>query len=389
MGHYGTFNYGSGVHYGDGQGAVVPAWTPLGGGNHLGKDWIITKDTVVAGVHYNIGHFEVVDGVVAIIKEYDGAAYGGFEVLCKSARVLGSISGSLSGHPGGPGGGGGGGAGSVSAGVGGLGGVAPVGPDGEAGQDGAVGASALGGEGGDGAAGTGAYGGNLGAGGASGGGDGGSATDGGYAVAGGQGDVSTDESLNMGSGGGGGGGGGGQNTVPSTITAGGGGAGGSSGGSGGAIVKIEAIGGIIVSGKIFSHGGFSVGGKDGKDAIQGGSCILGYPVGRKGGDGGAGGSPTDTDALPGVGGESLPIGADPGGDAGVGGDGAGGGILLKTAGPIGLVITGAVKTLGGMTEVGTGGTYKKFYAEGEDHTTGTEEAGRIYPNSSLTQGHLV
>ena len=53
MARYGGLKYG-GTAYG--VGAVdVGSWTLLAGGNHGGRDWVVSGDVMAAGVHYNVG----------------------------------------------------------------------------------------------------------------------------------------------------------------------------------------------------------------------------------------------------------------------------------------------------------------------------------------------
>jgi hypothetical protein len=44
------------------------AWTATGGGDHGGADWIISADTSVAGLHTNVGKFEVQAGQIASVQ---------------------------------------------------------------------------------------------------------------------------------------------------------------------------------------------------------------------------------------------------------------------------------------------------------------------------------
>ena len=80
MARYGDeVTYGTDHTYGEESvtGGVPPApWTPTGGGNHLGEDWVIDEDTAIAGVHFNIGRFAVLQGIQADIFPYDGADFG-------------------------------------------------------------------------------------------------------------------------------------------------------------------------------------------------------------------------------------------------------------------------------------------------------------------------
>ncbi len=370
-------NYGSGLHYGSCSGTEVTEseWSPLLGGNHFGQDWLIASDLVISGEHINVGNFYVAPGVVVNVQPYSGSAYGYSTVKCRSAEILGSLSGSFAGFTGGGGGGGGGGAGVSSGGSGGLGGDSRYGSDGTSGSAGATGTASLGGSGGAGASGHGTYAGAGGSPGVSGGSNGSSGTAGGYLAAEGQGDATTDTSLVRGSGGGGGGGGAGQNTVIGTITGGGGGSGGAAGGSGGAYLKIEALGLIKISGSVISHGGFRLSGYSGSSGTL-----------NAGGSGGSGGA-TDEEEPNGSAGSSYPGGAS-GGTGGAGGRGAGGGILLYTSGGAGLVVSGTVKNLGGGTESANGGTLKKFYISGKKADTGTTATGRDYNNESLRRAEI-
>ncbi|MEM3402918.1 MAG: hypothetical protein QXH08_06865, partial [Candidatus Hadarchaeales archaeon] len=99
------------------------AWSYLGGGDHNGEDWIITSDTEIAGVHYNIRVFRIEQGVTVRVKQFDGSNFGQVTIMAENIVVNGTLSADNAGYmypdyPG-PGGGGGGGYG-----TGGLGGAA-------------------------------------------------------------------------------------------------------------------------------------------------------------------------------------------------------------------------------------------------------------------------
>jgi hypothetical protein len=282
-----------------------------------------------------------------------------------------SVSASGRGYGGGGGGGGGGGDGSPTNGQGGTGGSGTAG-----GANGLAGSSNKGNSG-SGGLGGGPFGG--------GGGLGYAGTDfarpavngavgnrGGYAAGRTNGDITTNETLRMGSAGGGGAGGsGGFTSHPSEDfdCSGGGGGGGGSGGRGGGYIKLVATDEIQVAGTIITTGGL---GGDGAAGQQGQLSSLGGRGGNGGNAAAAGAS------LGGGGGPSnnalncLSNGV--GGAGGTGGAGAGGGVLLK-APSVSLEAGAVIDARGSRNTAVNGGTVKIFSDDLEN--TGTVNAGRL------------
>jgi hypothetical protein len=329
-------------------------------------------------------------------NEPPSLSYGSVEIQARAINIAGTLMASGAGYGGGGGGGGGGcvwapgssGAGwfGIAGGPGGGGGSVghpQYGWPGYGGWGGSVGGSPgadlWGGGGGGGGAGP--FGGNGGNGGSptygdatacasTPGGSGSAGQPGGYAVRGGQGDASIDESVNIGSGGGGGGGGapggacsfGGRSDASCScnVAYGTPGGAGGAGGAGGGAVKLIAYtgtGSISVSGSIVTTGVYGGNGLGGgcwgpsQNNAAGGNAVPGS--GWSGGGAGAAGPP-------------------PGGNGGQGGGGAGGGVLLKGKT---VSVTGSINALGAGSVSTNGGTVKIFYESGS--WVGIS-AGRLY-----------
>lgn len=383
MAKYSTFKY-SDEKYGF---TITPplgteaSWTPTGGGNHAGADWILSEAGEVAGVHINVGLFRIEDAVEVTVKPWDGSAFGSLTVYARDIDIDGVLSGLGAGYGGGGGGGGGGGSGTVLAGTGGPNGVGGrSGSDGVAGVSGSVGTGVAGGTGGSGGIGGGTYGGTAGTGGTS-GNAGNAGSPGGYLGAGVNGDSSTDESVAIGSGGGGGGAGGGGATVVSPPrTGGGGGGGGASGGAGGASIALIAEGALRIAGVVSTSGAST-----GEPGSAGTSALVGS-VGAEGGSGGD--TPTEAQSLLIA---SATAGGVPGAGAGaLGGAGGGGGVLLKCLGSYGVEISGRVSALGGQSSATNGGTVKVFVtASGRYSLTGSVSSGRTYTKTDVLRGRVA
>jgi hypothetical protein len=123
--------------------------------DHQGTDWIISVDTVIAGIHTNLGLFKINPGVTVTVQPstvtaapWDGARFGKVEIYASTISVYGVLSATGSGFAGGypkntgftvagvgPGGGGGGASGGngTGGGYGGKGGDA-IGYDGVGGS---------------------------------------------------------------------------------------------------------------------------------------------------------------------------------------------------------------------------------------------------------------
>lgn len=359
-------------------------WSNTGGGDHGGADWIISSNTEVAGNHTNIGLFKVNSGITTTVKAYDGASYGTFEVHAKNVNVIGTITATGKGYGGGGGGGGGGGrqrwAGAYcdqgSGGAGTLGGS-----NGSPGTE-----SARGSYGGTGGAGGGTYGGIGGTAGSRGnydvpvnGGPGGAGGHGGYAVAGGQGDTSIDELLNLGGGGAGAGGGGGGDGGHSTHNASGGGGGGA-GNKGAGWIKLYAAIYLEISGNLYAKGLDNLtgnGGSAGTASVP--SCTPGANGGAAsvggGSNGGSGGGGVTTGNAGGAGEE--------------GGYGAGGGILLWCNSKYGIVFSGTIDNRGGGNSTTNGGTIKILTLKGCQPSVTGMSYGRLYQGETLIKGILI
>lgn len=97
--------YDSGALYDQGVAPDPPgdpvAWTETGGGNHGGADWAIEVDTVLAGIHRNVGRFAVAPGVVVTVAAYTGSAFGELEVRAREIHVAGAVVASAQGYRGG------------------------------------------------------------------------------------------------------------------------------------------------------------------------------------------------------------------------------------------------------------------------------------------------
>ena len=286
--------------------ASFAQWTDTGGGDHGGADYVPADGAVIAGVHTNIGTFRVDPGTTVTIWPFgSGGTAGSVEVRAAIVDIQGTLDGSgrgfggggggsndwnngpggfggtggnggngnnqwwgfpstccgsgQGGGGGGPNGAGWGGAGSGTTAGGGTGGTnCSVGGPGGTGFGGGGGggggcSAAGGGAGGGGSGGVDSPGRDGGAGGGAFGGAGGpgdpsctfsSGSNGGYLVADGNGDLSTDLSVQLGGGGGGGG------SVGSGSC--GGGAGG--GGAGGGAIALYATGSMTISGSILAQG---------------------------------------------------------------------------------------------------------------------------------------
>ncbi len=315
-------------------GSSVAAWSNLGGGDHDGANWAITNGTYIASNHYNIGTVTISSGVTAYVKQYASGQYGWIQISASNITILGTLDASGAGYRGGNGGNGGTGSSydsssgtSGSIGVGGEGPYAGAGGGaGLAGYDAGLGANEIkrcGFSGGIGLA-------------------------GGYAVTNGQGDVSTNEVVWMGSGGGGAGGGGsGWRWLSSSDGGGGGGAGNPGGGS----ISLMASNVVIVHGAIVAKGWTQRCG-------NGGTGLNGSPSG-------AGGTGGNRDAagqsMGGVGANVPNTYCYAGGPGNVGGAGAGGGVLLK--GDLIDLQGGNIDNRGGGDLISNGGTLKMFYVD--------------------------
>ncbi|MEO0101362.1 MAG: CARDB domain-containing protein [candidate division WOR-3 bacterium] len=337
-----------------GIGIIFAQWTPRGGGNHGGADWIPSPGELISGFHYNIGTFRIPSGQTNYVLQWTGGGdtSGQLRVQAMNIEILGTLDASGRGYGGGGGGensdvappipGGYGGYGGTdgnggngqhaywswygwpsTAYFGGGGGGSPNGTGGLGQRNGANGTPTGGGAGGSptngggpGGAGGPGYGGGGGGGGgfsAGGGGGGGGGTggvnaywinggngggpygglggtgssgntpqsgqNGGYRTANGNGDVTTDSSVYMGSGGGGAG----------SSSNGGYGGGGGGGGAGGGAIRLEAMNNLTVSGNIYAQGagGGQSGGPTflnyyGGGGAGGGVCLAGVNVNLSG-----------------------------------------------------------------------------------------------------------
>jgi alpha-tubulin suppressor-like RCC1 family protein len=300
--------------------------------DHGGADWIISSSTSLSGRHINIGTFMVTNNVTVTVPQ----SVGKFWVEARTVDVRGTISANGAG----------------------LAGATVSGSSGSRGarwrpSGGSV-QGTLATAGGNGTAAGGATGGGAGGGGSKGttatdrtnlaqGGGGSAGGTGGYDVAGGNTDTTTNYVLRVGGGGGSGGGGGGAETFEGGSlgvyysTSGGSGGAGGAGGAGGGDIWLFSTGANSVTGVV---------------QVQG-----------SGGGGGAGGSP-----VKGIGREANTI-YGYGGAGGSGGSGCGGGILLRGAQ---VSVTGTLNAGGGP-----GGTVKLF-AAGFDTNSATIVRGRLY-----------
>jgi len=350
-------------------------WSNLGGGDHGGADWEPANGLNIAGNHTNIGAFNVLGGRTVYVQPWNGSSYGSVEIHANTISIVGVLTASGRGYGGGGAGGGGGGrsrwAGQSAPGGSGGGGTAS-GASGSTGgtagnrENGPSGAGGAGGKGGGtygGAAVSGGVGVNDGD-----GGDGTAGKRGGYAVALGQGDGTTDESLRIGGAGGGssGGGGGAYNY------SGGGGGGGGAGNRGGGWIKLYATTTLSVTGAIYAKG---------TDNSTGNGVVGQSTESSQGGYGSAGGAASASGGSNGaIGGWYTPGPGGYGGDGKEGGYGAGGGILLKCGNfEAYMNLDGTIDNRGGGNVTTNGGTIKVFYAEGSD-VTFTHYQGRYYPS---------
>ncbi len=204
-------------------------------------------------------------------------------------------------------------------------------------------------------------------------------SDGGYNAPGVNTDETIDESVAMGTGGIGGFGGG--LSDPDFFNCGGGGGGGG-GGAGGGAVSLVAEDFMYISGQILTKG---TAGQSGTDGTDGRGCLGSICFAGDGGDGGDSWPPGE-----GLGGKGGGPGPNPFGLEGFsaqdGGAGAGGGIMLKSLTPNGLIVTGTLDARGGRDQYSNGGSVKiftstPFIVEGDIY------AGRVYiPNGTNTNG---
>jgi hypothetical protein len=322
------------------------AWTDLDGGDHGGSNWTILAGSNIASNHYNLGTVMISSGSTVTVKAWDGSKYGGVSIDAVAIQINGILDASGAGYPGGNGGSGGTGSATLH----GSGGPGNNGLVGGGSYGGAAGGLGLGGY--DSAINPaltrqGALGGAGGA--------------GGYALAGGQGDATTNEAVLMGGGGGGGGGGGAGWNLYGTTSGGGGGGGGNPGGG---WVSLVASNTVIVRGSVIAKGRNGVTGNGGTGQTQ---------MTPGGGGGGGLGAGTGSSAG-GNGGASVVEQCYPGGHGGAGGAGAGGGILLKadTVDTLGATFDNR----GGGNSTTNGGTLKIFYVtlQGGSYTN----TGRVY-----------
>ena len=305
-------------------GTSLAAWSNLGGGDHGGSDWVLTNGTYIASNHYNIGTVTIATGVTVYVKSYSGGQYGWMQIVASNITILGAIDASGAGYLGGNGG------------VGGDGSVVN-GSAGTSGNTGAIGA--------------GPYGGSAGFGGAAGivygsGGTGGNGGQGGYAANGIQGDVTTNEVLNMGSGGGGGGGGGSGYRY---LTSSSGGGGGGAGNVGGGCISLLSSNAITIRGVVQACG---------KTA---GNGVQGQNGGNPGYGGGGGSKTSNGQSRGGLRAEGIINECYSSGPGGDGGSGAGGGVLIKA--PYVDIRGATIDNRGGGNAVVNGGTLKIFYSD--------------------------
>ncbi len=328
----------------------MPSWTPTGGGDHCGDDWVVDGDELVGGVHVNVGRFEV--GGTATLAAFDGTSGGTLRVQAEEIVIAGVLDASGRGALGGNGGSG----------------AASGRPHycGSEGSGGAPGQGSFAGAGGG--AGTGHGGDDSADDGCryARGRDGEEGSDGGYAAPGANGDTSEDDEVWLGSGGGGGGGGGsgsrfGSNNNFPAGTGGGGGAGGRGGGS----IVLEAAGTLSVGGRILARGDTS--GGDG----AAGSDFSGCERYQDPGGGQGGGAGSQGTSAPGSGAcqrfSSCGGGTSDtcGGAGGAGGGGAGGGVLLRGRT---ISVSGTIDLRGGRDSMSNAGTLKVRHGCGSPGT---------------------
>lgn len=322
--------------------------------DHAGTDLTLAEGDRIWGVHTSIGTFRVGAGVSVAVRKFETATpgTGRLEINADNIIVAGVIDATGAGHEGG--GGGGGTPGTAFTGPSGAGGsggqVFRDGTPGERGEDGLDSAN------GNGGAGAGTWGGLGGFRPAS----EGSTLDGdngGYLAPGANGDISTDESISIGSGGGGGAGAGIFSSFFFNRSSGGGGAGGA---GGGAIALIASESLNIEGGTILSRGTYGGNGAEPSSL-----------------DGGPGGNTLPEEE--GLGGLVIFIPEDMFTVGGQGGRGAGGGILLRCDTAEGLMMDRAtIDAAGAGNTRFNGGTIKIFFA-GEDPTqTAGLNGGRFF-----------
>jgi len=346
------------------------SFTNIGGGDHSGADWTISTNINIAGVHTNIGTFKVNTGITATVEPYSGSAYGTLSISAEDIDIVGVLNASVKGYGGGAGGAGGvGGSGYNDSDQAGSAGGA--GSRGGANGSASVGSGSSystvqyrGSNGGNGGAGGGTYGGSASTGGVGqyeAGSVGASGLKGGYAGTGINGDSSTDDSVNIGSGGAGGGGGGAGGGEGHIEWVGGGGGGAAGGGYGGGSISLIASISLTVTGSILCTGG------------SGGSYGGLSGTGRTGTVGG------NTASNGNIYKESTSApDAGEGAHGGAGGAGAGGGCLIKCTRTNGIALVGSTIDLrGGGSSTTNGGTLKIKYIG--EYTTGTSYVGKTTP----------
>jgi hypothetical protein len=77
-------------------------WGTTTGGDHDGKDWVISESIEITGIHTNVGHFQVNSGVTLKVKDYtQSPEYGILNIYCKSASIDGTINLNFTGFTGG------------------------------------------------------------------------------------------------------------------------------------------------------------------------------------------------------------------------------------------------------------------------------------------------
>lgn len=306
------------------------AWTDLDGGDHGGSNWVIAGGATIASNHYNLGAVSIASGATVRVKAWDGVKYGGVAINAQTITIQGTLDASGAGYGGGNGGAGGNGSTTVSA-------------SGGSGISGTAGSGNCGGSGG--AKGVGGYdsanpnatrqgwAGTVGA-------------MGGYGVSGGQGDITTDESVAMGSGGGGGGGGGAGWNLQGTTS---GGSGGGAGNPGGGWIRLISENSITIRGAVIAKG---YAGTRGNGAV--GQTQLNPGLGGSGGNVASAGSSLGATGVGSVVGQCYSSGG-----GGNGGGGAGGGVLIKaaTVDALGAIIDNR----GGGNSLTNGGSLKVFY----------------------------
>ncbi len=72
--------------------------------DHQGTDWTITVDTVIAGVHNNLGIFTIDAGVTVKVMPWNGVKFGSVEIHASTITVSGLLNADGSGYRGGSGG---------------------------------------------------------------------------------------------------------------------------------------------------------------------------------------------------------------------------------------------------------------------------------------------